>query len=293
MPIRGRKCSTHKFHTKRGECIHLRDCICPERVAFEFIFASCVEPLPLSGGTSSFQVFWALLVVLSPFCLFLRASCVLLGCIEPLPMSLGTKLCKFCSFQMTLFWLFIGFWSFGWVLFSFLLFCFFCSPVNMYPCGIDKALIKGEIANTRSICTHVVRCFDEWLSMCWHFGLNLWTNRSVSLGCATCLSACGVQVWSSETVVDGGGKGQAGSCRCTQSGEGWTPGLGPRDRSHRVTSCGGWHLGTSTSVSVHGRVDCVDQVKTVVEQVEKRLWKSCRPGSRGRCWHMSSCGGCI
>jgi hypothetical protein len=35
---------------------------------------------------------------------------LLLGCVKSLPMSLGTK---FFSFQMTWFWIFIGFWSFA------------------------------------------------------------------------------------------------------------------------------------------------------------------------------------
>jgi hypothetical protein len=33
-------------------------------------------------------------------------------------------------------------------------------------------------------------------------------------------SACGVQVWSIGTVVDGEGEGHMGSCRWTRSGEG-------------------------------------------------------------------------
>jgi hypothetical protein len=35
-----------------------------------------------------------------------------------------------------------------------------------------------------------------------------------------CRSACGVQVWSIDTVVDGEGESHAGSCRWTESGEG-------------------------------------------------------------------------
>jgi hypothetical protein len=41
--------------------------------------------------------------------------------------------------------------------------------------------------------------------------------------CTTCLLAYGVQMWSSEAVVDGEGEGQAGLCRGTGSGEGRTP----------------------------------------------------------------------
>ena len=51
----------------------------------------------------------------------------------------------------------------------------------------------------------------------------------MSLGCATCLLTYDAQVWSSETMVNGEGEGQAGSCRGTGSGEGrtqeaWTEG---------------------------------------------------------------------
>jgi len=49
------------------------------------------------------------------------------------------------------------------------------------------------------------------------------TNPSMSMVCAICLLACGVQVLSSEAMVDGEGGGQAGPCRWTWSGEGRTP----------------------------------------------------------------------
>ena len=88
-------------------------------------------------------------------------------------------------------------------------------------------------------------------------------------------------------VVDGE-EGQVGTCRADGLGvvkderEAWTEGPGGR-----VTSHGGRHLGTSTSASVHGS-DRVDQVKTVVEQVERRLWKTWRPDDRG---HGDTCRG--
>jgi hypothetical protein len=46
-----------------------------------------------------------------------------------------------------------------------------------------------------------------------------WTNRGVSY-CVVqlCLSARGVQVWSTWMVVDSKGEGHAGSCRWTGSG---------------------------------------------------------------------------
>jgi hypothetical protein len=57
-------------------------------------------------------------------------------------------------------------------------------------------------------------------------GVESWINRGVSI-CVVqpCLSACGVQVWSTGTVVDGEGEDQMGSCRWTVSGEGRAPGL--------------------------------------------------------------------
>jgi hypothetical protein len=53
-----------------------------------------------------------------------------------------------------------------------------------------------------------------------------WTNRGVSI-CVVqpCLSACGVEVWSTRTVVDAKGVGHVGSCRWTGSGEGRALGL--------------------------------------------------------------------
>ena len=60
----------------------------------------------------------------------------------------------------------------------------------------------------------------------------------VSLGYATCLFACGARVWSSETVVDDEGEGQAGPCRWTGSGEERMPGHGLRDRRSWVTDRG-------------------------------------------------------
>jgi hypothetical protein len=68
------------------------------------------------------------------------------------------------------------------------------------------------------------------------FGLGCLTKRGVSLGCATCLLACGVQVWSSKAVVNDEGEGQAGLCRWTKSGEGQMSGLGLRDWRSRVTN---------------------------------------------------------
>jgi hypothetical protein len=43
--------------------------------------------------------------------------------------------------------------------------------------------------------------------------------------CNLSLSLCGAQVWSLETVVNGEGKGHAGSCRWTGSSEGRALGL--------------------------------------------------------------------
>ena len=66
-------------------------------------------------------------------------------------MSLGTK---FYSFQMTRFWLFFGFWSFGRALHF--LFFFFCAFSLLSFVGVHNALIKGEIANTMLICALIV-----------------------------------------------------------------------------------------------------------------------------------------
>jgi len=74
-----------------------------------------------------------------PAYLFLWASYVLLGCMKSLPMSLGTKFCKCCSFQMTLFWLFFGFWSFGWVLFSSSSSSYFAQAVHMFVLTMNSS----------------------------------------------------------------------------------------------------------------------------------------------------------
>jgi hypothetical protein len=65
-------------------------------------------------------------------------------------MSLGTK---FCSFQMTWFWLLVI-----WVSSLFSLLLFFSQLLCV---GVDNALIKGEIASTWLICALVVRICDE------------------------------------------------------------------------------------------------------------------------------------
>jgi hypothetical protein len=45
--------------------------------------------------------------------------------------------------------------------------------------------------------------------------LNFWdatANQNVRLYMKPCRSACGVQKWSTGTVIDGSGEGHAGSC---------------------------------------------------------------------------------
>ena len=123
------------------------------RVDFQLVrsdfLASCVEPLCLYLEGLAFclccpPIFNCyLLAVLSLFYLFLRASFALLGCVEPLPMSLGTK---FSLHPLDLLWLLLGFWVI-WLgfLFSLLPTSFF---LFMICCGVDNALIKGEIADT-------------------------------------------------------------------------------------------------------------------------------------------------
>jgi hypothetical protein len=67
----------------------------------------------------------------------------LLGCVEPLPMSLGTKLLLLlCLLQMTPFGFSLAFGHLG----------EFSSSLLCLCVGVDNALIKGEIANTLSIC---------------------------------------------------------------------------------------------------------------------------------------------
>ncbi|MGZ7848019.1 hypothetical protein ACXVWQ_10660, partial [Haemophilus sp. SZY H57] len=64
-----------------------------------FLRASFLIDVELSQNFNWCRAFS--LAVLSLFYLFLRASFALLGCVEPLPMSLGTKLS--CSFHLTFF----------------------------------------------------------------------------------------------------------------------------------------------------------------------------------------------
>jgi hypothetical protein len=70
----------------------------------------------------------------------------------------------------------------------------------------------GEITNTRLTCPlrfglmmSDCQCVASWVE--------LWTDRYVRL-CVVqpCWSACGVQVRSTSTVVDGEGEGHVGSC---------------------------------------------------------------------------------
>jgi hypothetical protein len=53
-----------------------------------------------------------------------------------------------------------------------------------------------------------------------------WTNRAVSyVFVQPCLSTCGVQVWTTGTVVDDEGECHAGSCQWTGRSEGRALGL--------------------------------------------------------------------
>jgi hypothetical protein len=87
-----------------------------------------------------------LLVVLSPFCLFLRTSCGLLGCVEPLPIYLGTKFLQvlLTSNDLVL--------AFHWLLLiwvsSFFLPLLLLLYLFVLYVGVDNALIKAEIADT-------------------------------------------------------------------------------------------------------------------------------------------------
>jgi hypothetical protein len=53
------------------------------------------------------------------------------------------------------------------------------------------------------------------------------------------------------------------------------PRLELRDSRSRRTDCSGWHIGTSTSAKVYRGVECVGQVKMMVDQVKsgpRRTW---------------------
>jgi hypothetical protein len=60
---------------------------------------------------------------------------------------------KFCSFQMTWFWFFFVFGHLVELFVFLFFFFFFCS--SCLCIGVDNALIKGEIANTRLTSTLV------------------------------------------------------------------------------------------------------------------------------------------
>ena len=124
--------------------------------------------------------------------------------------------------------------------------------VDMCPCGSD---LWWVIVNVIRVLGWVCELTMSWVGLC---------NMSLGLWCA------GVE-------LRGGGRqrgeGQVGTCCADGSGavkdgyEAWTEGLGGR-----VTSHGGWHLGTLTSASVHGGV-------TVL--IESR-WRTCKSSGGSR-----------
>jgi len=151
-----------------------------------------------SGGSSCFQVLWALLVVLSPFSasswglatFYLVAS-------SRCPCLWGPSFAhfKWPGFVFSL--------AFGHLVSSPLPLSFFFF-YSSYSCvGVDNALIKGENANTRFINPCDLIC-DEWLIKInpWHRVRLDWLALA-SARKTTCLLACGAQVWSSEAVADG------------------------------------------------------------------------------------------
>jgi hypothetical protein len=102
---------------------------------------------------------------------------------------------------MTFFGFYQDFVHFSELLFFFLLFAYICSCS-----GVDNALIKGEIANTRLIC---LLWFGLMMSDCQlePSRVEYWTNRAMSYYVVQpCLSACGLQVWGTCTVIDGEGE---------------------------------------------------------------------------------------
>lgn len=74
-----------------------------------------------------------------------------------------------------------------------------------------------------------VICGSGWWWMIVNIGSALvWVGgltRVRVVFCVTCLSSCGVQVWSTWTMVNGECEDHAGLCQWTRSGEGWALGL--------------------------------------------------------------------
>jgi hypothetical protein len=92
--------------------------------------------------------------------------------------------------------------------FLFFLFCY------IYSCGgVDNALIKGEIANTRLTCP---LWFGLMMSDCQRIASRVESliDRAMRLSVVQpCRLACGVQAWSTGAVVDGEGEGHVVSCQ--------------------------------------------------------------------------------
>jgi hypothetical protein len=59
-----------------------------------------------------------------------------------------------------------------------------------------------------------------------------------------------------------------------------------RHQEGQKTDRGGWQLGTSISKSIWGGVDYVDQVKTTIDQVNRRRKKIWWLGGQGRQWRV-------
>ena len=144
--------SFERLHLFRGSCTFEPDLVLN-------CFASCVEPLPLLEGLALFELCywcWALSASswgLAVFYLVTSSRC---------PCLWGPSFCKFCSFEITLFWLFIGFWSFGWVLFFFLLPLFL-----LLSCCVLVLTMHSSRGRLRTHGWYVPMWFvcDEWLSM--------------------------------------------------------------------------------------------------------------------------------
>jgi hypothetical protein len=115
--------------------------------------------------------------------------------------------------------------------------------------------IVSKIVTLQVACEHKVLVVRVVISDCRQAGASGWvceTNRGVSVLCNMYLG-----LWCAGVELgDGGwwrGEGQVEMCRAgwpwavKDEREAWTKGPGGR-----VTSRGGWHLGTSISASVHG-----------------------------------------
>jgi hypothetical protein len=150
------------------------------------------------------------------------------------------------AYSKWLVWILSGFWSFEWVSLLLPIFAYICS----YG-GVDNALIKEEIANTRLTCP---MWFGLMMSDCQRVQLwgSQWTDQSVRLCFCNhvgrfVVCMCGAQGRWSMAVVK------------VMQAHADEPGL--VKGNSWVTSRGGWHLGHAIARGCGG----VDRVADVVD----------------------------